>query len=1162
MRQRVLIVLFGALIAGHTRAVWTNMNTGINDDLTGVWFWGTKGVVCGEHGIYYTTTGGIGPSSWTRFDIPGSPADDAKYDRTKFTAVGAIGSVQDVALFCGTDTVNQVAIIMKVDIVAQTYDFVYTGTAPSALNDIRRASSTRVLAVGNEGLFLESLNGGTTFTPVVSGTTADLFCIASTGPSYSAGGVGVLVEYAAGTATPQPCPYDLHAIAGSTNGPHSGVGESFYSLDYGFSESRTYDPWPLDGRDMAKSSYIWVATSNGIYRGPTFVSYLELQPYTEGFAFDDLMFTGSQGYAAGDQGVLLQTPDGGAYTIPYSAIITDGGCVGMEFDIEPVTGTGGCEWFLNGAPLHTGCGDFTTTIPTAGSYSLMLTSSNSFTTDTSEVLLAIVDTPLIDLPISGLDTVLCKEEPLSFSIASTQNNVLYLCLDITNGEIIGSANGTGGTIFMTTDTVRSTADLVFVVRNTIVTGCERTFTDTIHVRVEETRARFHADLINATSIEDVNFYSVCTDAQHFAWSFGAGASPASSSLEDPSGIQFSAPGQTTIQLICWSDHGCYDTVTAPGAFIYSEPVPSDSCWAMQVHGADASWPGYHSEKISEAVDTGDGFLICGTSHDQSLPSRIGNGIPLWPDGGVFLAKYSYAGVLKWTVYAADELYLGTNLPRPNIHSVCVTPNGYIVIAGKLNAHAWIKMNNGDSVQLSNLNYDTFVAELGPRGDYHWNGWFVAATPRRVSADASGNIAVSGDIKEDYGYYVRGSTTYPFGAIGIPLHQQWSFLMKLDPTGTPLWQTFIEYEHVNGATIEDMAMDTSGNIFLAGEYEHSIRYRSANGGPDFYYERAVHDYGSWLYACKYDPAGQFLWSINAEDSVGHSVLYGVVPDNAGGCYVTGKNTIYPPWDPHMYVGHSDGSFTLLEGSGSFMVARLDASGHFVWNNGTVYANNAASGMGIHLNGSGVFAGGVASEGANGWSGMISSSIGQGLPLWVGRGDYFIASYSPAGELQDLFVPGPSPSLMGGTSGSLSIFSDTLGHVFMAGDLDSPLGVLYYLDLAFATTLADEYDGIIAKFGSTPCFNVATTSGSLTPTGPSLSIYPNPAATELHVLLPEGNDWRLSIVDVLGRRTVPIERASGNHVILSRASLPIASGPIVIVAESNGQQLLQKVMLMEP
>ena len=48
---------------------WVNLNSEINDELTGVVFFEDTGIVSGKNGIYYTFNGGAGSTGWQRFEI-------------------------------------------------------------------------------------------------------------------------------------------------------------------------------------------------------------------------------------------------------------------------------------------------------------------------------------------------------------------------------------------------------------------------------------------------------------------------------------------------------------------------------------------------------------------------------------------------------------------------------------------------------------------------------------------------------------------------------------------------------------------------------------------------------------------------------------------------------------------------------------------------------------------------------------------------------------------------------------------------------------------------------------------------------------------------------------------------------------------------------------
>ena len=175
MRIRILSVFL--LISNFIFAGWTNMNTGINDKLTGVVFWGTNGVVSGYKGIYYTTNGGNGPGSWTRFNISGNSADSLVYTHTQFYhAYSDMVYGSNKVFACGKDTVAGKAVIMLFNLPALTYSIIYTGPVNSSLNRIAYCSqNTSYYAVGNNGLVVNF--NATTSSAVISNLSYDLKAI-------------------------------------------------------------------------------------------------------------------------------------------------------------------------------------------------------------------------------------------------------------------------------------------------------------------------------------------------------------------------------------------------------------------------------------------------------------------------------------------------------------------------------------------------------------------------------------------------------------------------------------------------------------------------------------------------------------------------------------------------------------------------------------------------------------------------------------------------------------------------------------------------------------------------------------------------------------------------------------------------------------------------
>ncbi|MFB6306558.1 MAG: PKD domain-containing protein, partial [Flavobacteriales bacterium] len=90
------------------------------------------------------------------------------------------------------------------------------------------------------------------------------------------------------------------------------------------------------------------------------------------------------------------------------------------------------------------------------------------------------------------------------------------------------------------------------------------------------------------SVDFVNTGSSAPSLE-YSWDFGAGASPATDSVENPSGIEYSSPGLKTVELTVTDPVGCGGTATeTKGITIHEEPNaafnanPSTSCEFSEV----------------------------------------------------------------------------------------------------------------------------------------------------------------------------------------------------------------------------------------------------------------------------------------------------------------------------------------------------------------------------------------------------------------------------------------------------------------------------------------------------------------------------------------------------------------------------------------------------
>jgi len=135
--------------------------------------------------------------------------------------------------------------------------------------------------------------------------------------------------------------------------------------------------------------------------------------------------------------------------------------------------------------------------------------------------------------------------------------------------------------------------------------------------------------------------------------------------------------------------------------------------------------------------------------------------------------------------------------------------------------------------------------------YFNSGTFCQAQVQRVATDSSGNVfaAISAGVGSSGG-----------GGTGNTIN-----IAKISSSGKILWQRDITNTSLNNITVEGLATDASGNLYVGGGF---------NNGVNSVYVRAVSASGSDLW----------LWSKN--DTSGHAIAV-----DGSGVYVGTDNSIY-------------------------------------------------------------------------------------------------------------------------------------------------------------------------------------------------------------------------------------------------------------------------------
>jgi hypothetical protein len=1164
MKLKSLLVMVSLSISIHCLGGWTDLNTGINDDLKGVAFYSSSnGLVCGNKGIYYTTTGGAGPANWTRFKITSNYADSLVYEGTKFTALQVWST--NTAYLCGQDTVNNKAVIFYLNISTLTYSIPYTGYVGSALNAMT-AGGGILYAVGDNGLVLRKQSAG--FVPVSSGTTANLKSITTFYPSvFIVGGNTYLKGNDSGsslniTTNLILSSVNLNSIAAKNATSLGAVGANGYSLTSGGSltTNSNYDFGPLNGNDIYYfSTEYFIGTDHGIYSTVGGMSgVIEYQVTSGNVSISDIYFnTPTLGFACGASGVVLKTTNFGAPSQPYATNSISIGCRG---EASTLTGNPGsassCKWEVNDSTIGTTC-NMTYNFPVSGTYTLSyIVWNTSGLYDTVNHIIHILDPPNVNVSYYFEDSAICRKEALNIHIDSSFINFFYQLKKYGSTNIYGQQAGNGAHLAFESDSLNSPGNY-YLFAQAFLSQCYKSFPDTIPVLLENTKANFSCSNINAYLGEQVNYYEKTYDAQHFSWAFTSGGGTTYSSVADPTGISYTVPGTTTVKLICWSNNGCYDTINEAGAMICAMPSPIDSCWAYNNDETDPTWTGYSAARIGTGKKTNYGYVIAGTGYLTEFNSLLGTIPDRTAQGGSYLASYSFDGMLRWVARSKDVSYAnstGWYTSKPRIYSVDTDSNGNIYITGYENRDVYFYTPNGDSVRLSRdpsmLNqFYSFVAKLDPQGNLIWNAIMNNAFPSRIKVEKrTGDVYITGSMLSGASYVKNGISTSIFQVSTAN-----RFLLKLDEYGTMKWTTPIYLNNVNGAGINDLDFDKYGNAYVIGFYEMNAAFYS----PDLSSSISIpiapgYTYGSKFFLIKYDSLGSPLW-LTREDITGKgSACYSIHADTTGSIYVTGLFRGSPPWDKWHLI-KTDGTIDTLS-IGKYIMLKFNSAGYLQFHVGNNYSYTG-SGFGITRKDNIISVIGTFAQNTyDTWTSTMTSTVGAGQSVTIGQGDYFIANYDTAGVLINVHSTGHNPTAPSPSGPSL-FFRDYGGNYYFGGDCRGYIG--YNIDYCGDIMEPSGSDGFVAKMSATGCVMPVITNLDTEDKKGYILIYPNPTKDEVFIDPGDYENYSVRILDMLGK-TVYSKNGLTSKISLKMNEFGLGNGLYFVELISKEKHEIRKII----
>lgn len=1127
-------------------AQWENMNSGINDNLTGVVFLQTNGLACGEHGIYYTTNGGVGASSWTRFQITNNATNSLIYENTKFTHCFSNYNAQTntgYVFACGQNTLTGRAQLFRFSVPSMAYVIAYTGPDNSKLNKIAYSSTnSRYLAVGDNGLILSFSSGGVS--TLSSATTDNLASICDNtynGNLFKIGSSGkVRQTYFNGTSLNNTI--EIVTPDASNKGLYDNysVGnEKFLKLDFstGTASSNSNFTAPLDANCIYD---VFVGTDHGIYRTNTSSSsqtqVLEWQTtslnyHINGFWDPAYYSTGtSYIYACGNDGVLLRTSNSGGSTKPYVKIISDGGCYPGSVNFSTINGSlTSANWYSNGVLFHSGLGTVNYNFPASGSYNITIDVQNSYgihSTDAKNV--TVVPIPNVSKTFTISDNILCKQESIQIQINDSEPNVIYsLKLEGQPNSNFGQSQiSTGGNLVFTTGLIDVTGNYYLYAKNNLA-NCGNRFLGNFLITVEETKADFHSSLINAEVNEPVDFYQNTVDSQNFEWHFGPNATLSTSSLPDNQS-SFTLPGQATTSLHSWSNNGCHDTVTHNVPYVYETPAVQDDCFLLTNNSTDPSWPGYYNPDISEMKPTAIGFFTCGTYDDEIFDSNYGITLDLTGKKGGYLAKHDRNGVLKWVVYTVNNTNINSN--DNVIYSSTEDSDGNIYISGKSAGKFYDNAGHVTDLGLTPIGISTryFLIKLNPKGELIWYMQNYVFGFIKLDIDHENNIVALSDFVTNYvspQLYFNGSLGQLIGQQTTPMDEEaTNEIIKISPQGTVIWDTKVRLESANIRELYKIGFDNTNHIYISMGYDVYARvYRTGTNASQVIYGDG--GYGGKIGIIKLDKNGLIQWFTQSGtvNTVGNqndgNRLYDMIVEDDGTIYFTGNNATGNNWNAalnYTYVFYNTNGSTVQTQQGPYFVAKVNSNGICQWIRG---AGHTYYGYGYQVlhSGNEIFVMGmISNNGVHSCSGVFDSTDGTTYQLTIGASDYFVSVYDTSGNLKRIFVNGDNTDdfFFNGATG----FFKEGDYFYLAKNLGYFTGFSGFNDFGNVVPALNGRDGTILRF--TEACGIMRYDANLSNHSFSsldkLTIAPNPTNNEFTIKLGASfENAILAIYDISGK-----------------------------------------------
>lgn len=407
-------------------------------------------------------------------------------------------------------------------------------------------------------------------------------------------------------------------------------------------------------------------------------------------------------------------------------------------------------------------------------------------------------------------------------------------------------------------------------------------------------------------------------------------------------------------------------------------------------------------------------------------------------------------VAEWVVQTQG----GNSYTKPQ--DIAIDQNGNLITVGVFSGATDFDPGSGVYSENSNGSTTAYIQKLSASGTFEWVVPILPITtatgkytPKAVKTDAAGNVYMTG-VSDGHLDYAAGSATQI--VLGTYTNDD-ICVAKYDSAGNSLWAFRIgEWQHVE--SVNDIAIDASGNVYLTGTFDYIVDFNPDQNGT---YVMTATGSTYDAFVCKYDTDGNFVWAKRIGGTE-YASVNAMAFNTAGELILAGSFRSTCDFDPD--------SATVLNltanGSYDIFISALDTAGNLLWNKRIGNATTeSVNDMDIDTSGN-IYIGGYMKgttdfdPGAGVYN--ISTAFASVFQLFLVKLDSqgnFIWALNMGGD-DDTYLE--------------SMACDEDGNVYCAGAFDgtidfNPSAAIYNL----ISTTSSKTDGFVTKFTAAGNFN---------------------------------------------------------------------------------------------